>query len=458
MEANENGLQDLRQNEETPKKGFFQKNFPWFVWCVRHMFDWWMRLLILVFLLITLTLIIKFIDPEFEYVFLMGLALFFVSVGNGIFCIVDLCKRRIVGGIIGLVVTSYLALSGLGLAFFTFCMLAMAAEDHFADDLKLPEGIELTEPLEPGEYSVGHPSKKVSEDSFQYQVITAANSEKGLDKKAVCRVPALEKLSSMPDGRERLIRYLNDSPEWDVYEDRCGLYAARCFETDGKNVYGSMHYYYRNDYADWTWQYRLGIGLDGRSWYLSEKVNKTRFSVSEIGLHQAFSIYSNGKFVLDIFEANKTTNRPMTAKTLELLEKEFSVLLSEDTEQWAKTIASDENIRKNSQPDIILYNGSQGGIYHVDIWCNPGEPGLLYLKAFEITQGTPLSEDRIPNAKAGYSGDPNEMFLREMGFTIYEGNWGQYYGARFEVWFKPDSGQPDRKLLEKNFKIEGWER
>ncbi len=462
MEANENGLQDLQQNEETPKKGFFQKNFPWFVWCVRHIFDWWMRLLILVFLLITLTLIIKFIDPEFEYVFLMGLVLFFVSVGNGIFCIVDLCKRRIVGGIIGLVVTSYLALSGLGLAFFTFCMLAMAAEDHFADDLKLPEGIELTEPLEPGEYSVGHPSKKVSEDSFQYQVITAANSEKGLKKDDDCRVPALEKISTMPDGCEYLIRYLNASPEWDVYEDedRCGLYAVRHFQLDG-SIHKSMNHYYLDDEYNWNWQYRLGIGLDGRSWYPAAKMNETEFSVLKSGKQKTLSVYSNGKVVLDIFEENKTPGSPMTAMTLRLLEKEFHalhLLISEDPEQWVKAVPADTNIHKDAQPDIILYNGFQGGIYDADIWCNPGEPGLLYLKAFEITQGTPLSEDRMPNAKAGYSGDPNEMFLREMGFTIYEGNWGQYYGARFEVWFKPDSDQLDRKLFEKNFKIEGWQR
>ena len=460
MEANENNLQDLRQNEETPKKGFFQKNFPWLVWVSRHIFDWWMRLLILFLLVITLGLIIKFIDPEFEYVFLMGLVLFFVSVGNGIFCIVDLCKRRIVGGIIGLVVTSYLALSGLGLAFFTFCMLAMDAEDHFADNLKLPEGIELTEPLKPEEYTAAHSVEKVPEDSFQYQVIAAANSEKGLKKDDDCRVPALEKISLMPDGRECLIRYLNASPEWDVYEDedRCGLYAVRHFQLDG-SIYKSRNHYYLENEHNWNWQYRLGIGLDGRSWY-PIKMNKTKFSGSK-GVYESVSAYSNGEVVLDIFEQNKTSCRPMTAMTLKLLEKEFHtlhLLISEDPKQWVKAVPADTNIRKDAQPDIILYNGFQGGIYDADIWCNPGEPGLLYLKAFEITQGTPLSEDRMPNAKAGYSGDPNEMFLREMGFTIYEGNWGQYYGARFEVWFKPDSDQPDRKLFEKNFKIEGWQR
>ena len=45
-----------------------------------------------------------------------------------------------------------------------------------------------------------------------------------------------------------------------------------------------------------------------------------------------------------------------------------------------------------------------------------------------------------------------------MHFTIYEGRWGQYYGARFEIWFQSDSGGPERKLFEKNYKIQGWER
>ena len=40
----------------------------------------------------------------------------------------------------------------------------------------------------------------------------------------------------------------------------------------------------------------------------------------------------------------------------------------------------------------------------------------------------------------------------------YEGDWGKPYAARLEVWFTPDSGGPDRKLMEKTFKIEGWQR
>ena len=51
-----------------------------------------------------------------------------------------------------------------------------------------------------------------------------------------------------------------------------------------------------------------------------------------------------------------------------------------------------------------------------------------------------------------------EKFLYENGFTIYEGDWGKPYAARIEVWFRPDSGQPERKLLERTCKIEGWQR
>lgn len=50
------------------------------------------------------------------------------------------------------------------------------------------------------------------------------------------------------------------------------------------------------------------------------------------------------------------------------------------------------------------------------------------------------------------------MFFSEASFTIYEGDWDKPYAARFEVWFVPDSGKPERKLMEKVFKIEGWQR
>jgi hypothetical protein len=112
------------------------------------------------------------------------------------------------------------------------------------------------------------------------------------------------------------------------------------------------------------------------------------------------------------------------------------------------------------EPVLNLYEAFQPGIYDTEMWINPGEPGLLYLKAFEVTRGTPLSSRRLracSNERVGWSDDPNELFYGNSRITIYEGDWGQPYAAKFELWFAPDSGQPERKLLERIYKIEGWQ-
>ena len=41
-------------------------------------------------------------------------------------------------------------------------------------------------------------------------------------------------------------------------------------------------------------------------------------------------------------------------------------------------------------------------------------------------------------------------------FTIYEGDWGEFYAARLEIWFVPANGGKPRKLKEKLFKVQGW--
>ncbi len=40
------------------------------------------------------------------------------------------------------------------------------------------------------------------------------------------------------------------------------------------------------------------------------------------------------------------------------------------------------------QPIMDLIEGMQPGIYNVVLRVNPGEAGMIYLKAFEVTQGT----------------------------------------------------------------------
>ncbi len=111
--------------------------------------------------------------------------------------------------------------------------------------------------------------------------------------------------------------------------------------------------------------------------------------------------------------------------------------------------------------DFQLYNSFQPGLYEYDFWIGKIESGIIYIKAFEITTGERLSEDKLEGRSSVKIFNPTDSikkFSTDDHFTIYEGDWGHPYAARFEVWFKPDNGKPERKLFSKNYKIEGWMR
>lgn len=114
-----------------------------------------------------------------------------------------------------------------------------------------------------------------------------------------------------------------------------------------------------------------------------------------------------------------------------------------------------------TKTDFQLYNSFQPGLYEYDFWIGKIEKGTIYLKAFEITQNVSLSDERLPKSSSIKIYNPTDnikKFSTIDNFTIYEGDWGDPYAARFEVWFKPDNGKEERKLFSKNYKIEGWMR
>lgn len=111
--------------------------------------------------------------------------------------------------------------------------------------------------------------------------------------------------------------------------------------------------------------------------------------------------------------------------------------------------------------DFQLYGSFQPGLYEYDFWTGKIESGTIYLKAFEITQEYALSKDRLSQSSSVKIYNPTDSIMKfgtSSNFTIYEGDWGKPYAARFEVWFKPDNGGKEQKLFTKNYKIEGWMR
>jgi len=139
-----------------------------------------------------------------------------------------------------------------------------------------------------------------------------------------------------------------------------------------------------------------------------------------------------------------------------------------DNIKFEKPINLNDNI--NSQPKILeityptflLYDGFQPGIYEYEIFLNKIEKGTVYLKVYEITKNEILSEDAIKeNSKINVYNPSNELrkFKLKEDFTVYEGDWNQFYGSRIEVWFQPENNsEKPRKLFSKNYIIQGWQR
>ena len=177
-------------------------------------------------------------------------------------------------------------------------------------------------------------------------------------------------------------------------------------------------------------------------------------------MNESDCVINGDNLLVEIFEQSGARERVLTKAAIAYMEDEFHKL--EISPKWTTIQNSIANIQSPpAKPTIKLWNSFQPGIYESEIWANPKEPGMIYLKAYEVTHNTLLSDERLreySNEWIGWSDNPKQLFLSNTNFTIYEGDWGKPYAARFEVRFVPDSGQPERKLMQRVFKIEGWQR
>lgn len=121
---------------------------------------------------------------------------------------------------------------------------------------------------------------------------------------------------------------------------------------------------------------------------------------------------------------------------------------------------SRDSIMRN-ETDFELYASSQPGLYEYDFWVGKIDSGTIYLKAFEITQEYQLSNESLIEKSSILVYNPIDSIVQfgtKRDFTIYEGDWGKPYAARFELWYKSLNSDSEKKLFEKIYKIEGWQR
>jgi len=109
---------------------------------------------------------------------------------------------------------------------------------------------------------------------------------------------------------------------------------------------------------------------------------------------------------------------------------------------------------------LQVWTDYDGGVYMYDLYYDALPAGEIFLRCYEATRNIPLSEERIPeesrvsiNSTTSFS-----KLISRKKFTIYEGDYGDYYAARIEVWHRNAETKREMKLLEKVYRVEGWMR
>ena len=109
---------------------------------------------------------------------------------------------------------------------------------------------------------------------------------------------------------------------------------------------------------------------------------------------------------------------------------------------------------------LQVWKEYQGGLYMYDLYYGALPAGDIYLRCYEATENIPLSEESILEesfVSRGATTSFTQLVSRKK-FTIYEGDWDDYYAARIEVWHKDANTQKETKLLEKVYRVDGWMR
>jgi len=106
---------------------------------------------------------------------------------------------------------------------------------------------------------------------------------------------------------------------------------------------------------------------------------------------------------------------------------------------------------------LVVGTGYSG--YDFYMWHKPTEKGELYIKAFELTQNTQLSEWKLSARTKNVINELGEDYRLYIGRTVIdEGTFEHYYPTRFELWFKSLETGSEKKLAEEKYLIDGWDR
>ena len=121
-----------------------------------------------------------------------------------------------------------------------------------------------------------------------------------------------------------------------------------------------------------------------------------------------------------------------------------------------------ESISTNCNPYVMLTADYPHVCYGA---VNPGAPGRLRVRVYEVSSGSCLRDTRVldeileccePKRNVcGWSRNEGECFTFQRDCSISDGRKDSSYVVSVELWFSPESGDPMRMLLSRNFLVSG---
>ncbi|HEY1080678.1 MAG TPA: hypothetical protein VGE29_00345 [Prosthecobacter sp.] len=297
-------------------------------------------------------------------------------------------------------------------------------------------------------------------DLFQTVIRASIQQSTAAQVRLPLGIPSLAKLRT--EHPALLDRYLASHPAWRVYEENGHRFAVRRWMNGKRWEMTENGVQFPSE--DRQVCCRTSIGFSGTprnaqaqriaqgvlADIKSDQGGNSDLWKSEIAVPEA-------DLLVEMLEQTQVAERRMTPTAFAMMEREFVSLLNSTEWAQASRHLTASGI-ETGKPFIELRQGQQAGSYKTEIRCNPGTAGRVYLKAFDAATEKPLSADALRAATqewTGWSDDAQQQFLSASYLTIQEGDPGVLYTARFEVWFQPDNGGSERKLLERSFLIQG---
>ena len=175
------------------------------------------------------------------------------------------------------------------------------------------------------------------------------------------------------------------------------------------------------------------------------------------------------RFLVDrITQPNQAKDRPEAIERLKgcvmkRMDEKFAQLEAAPTRETVDAI-----FPLPVRPSICLGQDGQPGIYKLSLFLpkDARDDGHYEIRAFEYESGKQLSLDNRADYLQ-FVGEPDDRIVTSElldcrvitvnHFMVYTGNWNQYYGSRWEIWFVPYQGDPV-KLSSQNFLMQGWMR